>query len=128
VEVQRGEMMGHVDLFDKLQGAVVDYKTTTKKNVKYFPSKQQRWQVQVYGWLLSEEHQVKTVNLVAICRDGDEDDIRVHSEPYSEEMALEALEWLAEVKARETAPPPEKPARFCKHYCGFFGGACPSSM
>ncbi len=124
-EVSHDGLTGHVDLYDSGRLLVVDWKTTTKKNLSYFPSKQQRMQVMVYGWLLNETgHPVETVSLVAIARDGNEDDIVVHVEDYDPELAQEALLWLADVKAMTEAPPPEKYEAFCRDYCPFFG-ACP---
>jgi len=120
-EVAYGDMKAHVDLFIPAIGAVVDWKTSKKKNLSYFPSTQQRWQVQVYGYLLSKNgYEVKTVNLVAIARDGEEQDVKVHTEPYNETTALEALQWLANVKAMTQAPPPEKDESFCKSYCQYY--------
>jgi CRISPR/Cas system-associated exonuclease Cas4 (RecB family) len=120
-EVAYGDMKAHVDLFVPSIGAVIDWKTSKVKNLSYFPSTQQRWQVQVYGYLLSKNgYEVKTVNLVAIARDGDEKDIKVHSEPYDEASALEALQWLANVKAMTEAPAPEKDESFCKNYCQYY--------
>jgi 3D (Asp-Asp-Asp) domain-containing protein len=119
--VAHGDMKAHVDLFIPSTGAVIDWKTSKVKNLSYFPSKQQRWQVQVYGYLLSKNgHTVNTVNLVAIARDGAEKDVKVHSEPYDEAIALEALEWLTQVKAMTTAPEPEKDESFCKLYCQYY--------
>ena len=120
-EVAYGDMKAHVDLFVPSTGAVIDWKTSKIKNLSYFPSKQQRWQVQVYGYLLSKNgYDVKTVNLVAIARDGAEKDVKVHSEPYDEAIALEAFAWLASVKASTTLPEPEKEASFCKDYCQYY--------
>ena len=120
-EVAYGDMKAHVDLFVPSTGAVIDWKTSKIKNLSYFPSKQQRWQVQVYGYLLSKNgYEVKTVNLVAIARDGAEKDVKVHSEPYDEAVALEAFEWLASVKASTTLPEPEKDVSFCKDYCQYY--------
>jgi CRISPR/Cas system-associated exonuclease Cas4 (RecB family) len=119
--VEHGDMKAHVDLFIPSTGAVIDWKTSKVKNLSYFPSKQQRWQVQIYGYLLSKNgHTVNTVNLVAIARDGAEKDVKVHSEPYDEAVALEALEWLTQVKAMTTAPEPEKDESFCKLYCQYY--------
>ena len=113
-----------IDYFDPAEGAVVDWKTTKLSNLAYFPSRQQRWQVQVYGYLMAlDGFQVNTVNLVAIPRDGDERDIVWHSEPYDEATAVEALAWLEAVKAEPFAPAPEKDATFCAQYCPYFG-AC----
>ena len=120
-EVAYGDMKAHVDLFVPSTGAVIDWKTSKIKNLSYFPSKQQRWQVQVYGYLLSKNgYEVKTVNLVAIARDGAEKDVKVHSEPYDEAVALEAFDWLASVKASTTLPEPEKDESFCKDYCQYY--------
>jgi len=119
--VEHGDMKAHVDLFIPSTGAVIDWKTSKVKNLSYFPSKQQRWQVQIYGYLLAQNgHTVNTVNLVAIARDGAEKDVKVHSEPYDEDVALEALEWLTDVKAMTTAPAPEKDESFCKLYCQYY--------
>jgi CRISPR/Cas system-associated exonuclease Cas4 (RecB family) len=119
--VEHGDMKAHVDLFIPSTGAVIDWKTSKVKNLSYFPSKQQRWQVQIYGYLLAQNgYTVNTVNLVAIARDGAEKDVKVHSEPYDEDVALEALEWLTEVKAMTTLPEPEKDSNFCKHYCQYY--------
>lgn len=120
-EVAHGDMKAHVDLFVPSTGAVIDWKTSKIKNMSYFPSNQQRWQVQVYGYLLSKNgYEVKTVNLVAIARDGSEKDIKVHSEPYDETMAFAALSWLANVKASTVLPEPEKDQSFCKDYCQYY--------
>jgi CRISPR/Cas system-associated exonuclease Cas4 (RecB family) len=121
-EVEYDGIKAHIDLFIPETGSVVDWKTVKVKNLSYFPSAQQRWQVQVYGYLLekSGKAKVKDVNLVAIARDGDESDVRVHSEPYDEVMALEALQWLSNVKAMTEAPAPEKDEFFCKNYCQFY--------
>ncbi len=120
-EVAFGDMKAHVDLFVPSTGAVIDWKTSKIKNMSYFPSNQQRWQVQIYGYLLSKNgYEVKTVNLVAIARDGAEKDVKVHTEPYDEVMALAALSWLENVKASPTLPEPEKDQSFCKDYCQYY--------
>ena len=120
-EVAYGDLKAHVDLFVPETGAVIDWKTSKVKNLGYFPSNQQRWQVQVYGYLLSKNgFDVKTVNLVAIARDGSEKDIKVFTEPYDETMAEAALHWLANVKAMTEAPAPEKEASFCKDFCQYY--------
>lgn len=120
-EVAYGDMKAHVDLFVPSTGAVIDWKTSKVKNLSYFPSKQQRWQVQVYGYLLAKNgYDVKTVNLVAIARDGSEKDVKVHTEAYDEAIALEAFAWLEEVKSSQVLPEPEKDASFCKDYCQYY--------
>jgi hypothetical protein len=51
---------------------------------------------------------------------GQTKDIKVHSEPYSREMAQEGLDWITDIKSRTSAPAPEKSAFFCKNYCAWY--------
>jgi hypothetical protein len=120
--VEYSGMKAHIDLFIPETGDVIDWKTVKKQNLSYFPSSQQRWQVQVYGYLLDKSGKGKprTVNLVAIARDGDERDVVVHSEAYDPTIAEEALNWLAAVKESEIAPDPERDQNYCKSYCKYF--------
>lgn len=120
--VEYGGMKAHVDLYIPSTGDVVDWKTVKMKNLSYFPSQQQRWQVHTYGYLIEQSGtgKVQTVSLVAIPRDGDERDVVVHSEPYDESIALEALAWLEQVKASTEAPAPERDENYCKFYCKFY--------
>lgn len=112
---------GNVDLFIKDLGLVVDWKTTKKKSLRYFPSLQQIWQVQTYGWLLEQNgHKVNNVSLVAIPRDGNMSDIRVHVEQYDPFIVKDALGWLKKIKESDVAPEAEKPAPFCASYCKFY--------
>lgn len=115
-----------IDYFDIAKGEVIDWKTITLKNVDWFVTKQKRWQVQVYGYLMTlDGYDVKTVTLIGIPRDGTENDIIVHSEPFDANVALEALAWLEDVKASTEAPAPERDAAsFCKNYCPFYGSVC----
>lgn len=116
---------GHIDLYQPALARVTDWKTTTKRSQKYFPYLSQRWQVQTYGLLVKRAgYPVNDVELVSIARDGGVDDIRVHTEPYDEAVALEALAWLEERNDEAVAgvlPPAEKPASFCAKYCPFYG-------
>ena len=122
VEVKSGWIKGHVDLFVKHSGEVVDWKTTTKKNLKYLGSDQQQQQIQLYGWLLTANgYDVKTVSLVGIARDGGESDVRTVSYPYDPEKAQKALEGLERIRDQDDPPAPEKPpALFCSAYCVFY--------
>jgi hypothetical protein len=121
VEVSRDGLMGHVDLYDIEAKTVTDWKTTTKKNLRYFPSQQQRTQLHLYGYLLSQNgYEVETVQLIAIVRDGNETDVRQHSEPYDVGMALDGIAWLADVAGAQTPPEPEKHRMFCRDYCEYF--------
>ena len=120
-EVEYNGMKAHIDCFVPGTGDVIDWKTSKVRNLGYFPSKQQRWQVQLYGYLLSKNgYDVNRVSLVAIARDGDERDVKVHTEPYDESIALEALGWLATVKEAKDAPAPEKDASYCQFYCQYY--------
>lgn len=120
-EVEYNGMKAHVDCFVPGTGDVIDWKTSKVRNLSYFPSTQQRWQVQLYGYLLAKNgYAVNRVSLVAIARDGDERDVKVHTEDYDESIALEALGWLAAVKESKEAPAPEKDANYCQHYCKFY--------
>jgi CRISPR/Cas system-associated exonuclease Cas4 (RecB family) len=120
--VEHNGMKAHVDCFIPSTGDVVDWKTVKAKNLSYFPSLQQRWQVHTYGYLIEQSGlgKVHNVHLVAIPRDGDERDIKVHSEPYDPNVALEALNWLEAIKVSTDAPAPEKDANYCKFYCKYY--------
>ena len=121
-EVEYNGMKAHIDLWIPETGDVVDWKTVKVKNLSYFPSTQQRWQVQVYGYLLEKSGKGKprNVNLVAIARDGDERDVRIHSEAYDPAIAEEALNWLSAIKESAEVPEPEKDDNFCKSYCKYY--------
>ena len=121
-EVEYNGMKAHIDLYIPETGDVIDWKTVKVKNLSYFPTQQQRWQVQVYGYLLDKSGKGKprTVNLVAIARDGYERDVKVHSEPYDPKIAEEALNWLAAIKESAVAPEPERDQSYCRFYCKYF--------
>jgi len=127
-------LRGHVDLYIKDRAQIVDWKTTKVKSLRYFPSLQQRLQVQLYGYLVSENgYPVENVSLVAIARDGGAEDIREHTEPYDPEMAKQGLDWIAnlqEMAANGEIPEPEKDVFFCRSYCDFYDetgvNGCPS--
>ena len=120
-EVEYNGMKSHIDCFVPSTGDVIDWKTSKVRNLTYFPSTQQRWQVHLYGYLLAKNgYAVNRVSLVAIARDGDERDVKVHTEDYNESIALEALGWLAAVKEAAEAPAPEKDASYCQFYCKFY--------
>ena len=127
-------LRGHVDLYIKDKAQIVDWKTTKVKSLRYFPSLQQRLQVQLYGYLVSKNgYPVKNVSLVAIARDGGAEDIREHTEPYDPEMAKQGLEWISnlqEMAANGEIPEPEKDVFFCRSYCDYYDetgvNGCPS--
>ena len=121
VEAEYNGMKAHIDCFVPSTGDVIDWKTSKVRNLSYFPTTQQRWQVHLYGYLLANNgYAVNRVSLCAIARDGDEKDVKVHTEPYDESLALEALGWLAAVKEAAEPPAPEKDSSFCQSYCQFY--------
>ena len=94
-EFAAGDLKGHVDLYIKDQKTIVDWKTTKLKSLRFFPSDQQRMQVQIYGWLLSANgYEVENVALVAVPRDGVMAQIKTHVELYDPEIAKKGLAWL----------------------------------
>jgi CRISPR/Cas system-associated exonuclease Cas4 (RecB family) len=121
-EVEWDGIKGHIDLIDTSTSTIWDWKTTTKSGLGYFPSKQQIEQVQIYGYLATQnDYPIETVGLVAIPRDGNENDIVEWSAPYDEQVALAAIERYLDIRADFVPPPPEKEASFCQKYCPFFG-------
>ncbi|CAB4194588.1 CRISPR-associated Cas4-like protein [uncultured Caudovirales phage] len=124
-EVEVGEIMGHIDLIDTETNTIWDWKTTTKNSLSYFGSEQQKSQVHLYGYLANQNGiQVDYVGLVAIARDGNENDIVEIVEPYNEAIALDAIAKYNRIKKQEEPPRPEKDASFCENYCPYFG-ECP---
>ena len=118
----------HVDCYRKSERRVYDWKTSSKRNLRYFPKLGQRWQVMIYGYLLKEAgYEVDEVTLVAISRDGNENDIKVHSEPYDERVVAQAFDWqrsVIEYAASGEIPDPEVHPNVCKGYCPFYGEIC----
>lgn len=121
IEVEYEGMKGHIDVYDRTEMEVLDWKSTTKKNQSYFPTKSQLWQVHVYGYLLEKNNKpVNKVTLISLARDGTENDIKVHSEPYNEAIALEGLKWLRTIEEMTEPPAPEKIVQFCAYYCPYY--------
>ena len=114
-------LKGHADLYDKQEKMVVDWKSKTKYGLKSFPSVQQIWQVQLYGFLLNyNQMPVEKVALVGIPRDGSEQDIVYYVEEYNEHTVKQAFEWLDAIKNAQQIPLPERNPSFCYRYCGFY--------
>ena len=127
-------LRGHIDLYIKDRKQVVDWKTTKAKSLRYFPSEQQRMQVQMYGYLLKQNgYEVEKVSLVVIARDGGFNDVREHTEDYDPEMAQAGLKWIEEIKQaaeKNEVPAPEKDVYFCRSFCSYYDATgvngCPS--
>jgi len=58
-EVEYNGMKAHIDCWIPSTGDVIDWKTVKKQNLSYFPTQQQRWQVQVYGYLIDKSGTVR---------------------------------------------------------------------
>ena len=138
VEVEHNGLRGHVDLFIKDLGLVVDWKSIKKGSARYFGgnNRQHRWQVHLYGYLLEKNgYQVNAVSLVGIPRDGKMKDILVFAEAYDPKIAQEALDHLNKTKtlvAENLPPAPEKPLSFCADFCPYYDPTgeigCPSTI
>lgn len=119
-------MPGHADFYRHSWAIMVDWKTTTKKSLQYFPSQGNIWQAQVYGLMKKQSGvDVKYVAVVVIPVDGKMDDIAQYVAEYDEKVALEGLAWLDRVKANAESggkpPAPEKNAKvWCQFYCEFY--------
>jgi hypothetical protein len=116
------ELKGNCDFYSRTHKLVCDWKTTSLKNLQKFPSAQQKMQVQLYGYLLNKNgYEVETVALCAIPRDGRMRDIKLWQAPYDSNIAEEGLRWIADVKAMQSPPPPERSAAyFCRDFCSYY--------
>ena len=115
------DIKGHCDLYIKSIKTVVDWKTTSLKNLGRFPSTQQKMQVNIYGYLLEENgYPVETVSLVAIPRDGRMSEVKVWQAPYDRAIALAGIEWVRNLQNTVFPPEPERPRQFCKDFCEFY--------
>ena len=138
IAVEYNGMPGHVDCYDTINQTVIDWKTIKKGSGRYFgrSNRQQIWQIHLYGYLLTQNgYTVKDVALVGIPRDGKMTDILVHTEPYSQQIALQALEHLEktrEMVKQQLQPKPEKPLAFCADFCPYYDPTgekgCPSTQ
>lgn len=112
-------LRGHVDCYVPGENVVIDWKTTTKKNLRYFPKQQQIWQVHIYADMLREAgYTVNKVALVAIPRDGDERDVVVHRQDFDPSIVQQAKDWLQAVVDGHVAA--DNSPSFCALYCGFY--------
>jgi len=114
---------GHCDFYSRKAQTVYDFKTVTLSKMAKggLPTKQQKMQVNIYASLIAQHYPVKRVGLVFIPRDGKMNDIVAWEDDYNPKLVTEAREWVAQVKAMETPPPPERSAAFfCRDYCQFY--------
>lgn len=90
------DLRGHCDLFDRVTGTVVDWKCVGPTQLTKYRSKgpgpQYRSQAHLYGrgWVRRGQH-VERVAVMFLPRNGELKDAYYWSEPYDEQVALEAL-------------------------------------
>lgn len=103
-EVNGEIITGSCDLYDRVTGTVVDHKTNgptmLNKYRKKGPGQQYRVQAHLYGrgWQRAGLP-VSRVMIVFLPRQGELEDAYIWSEPYDEQVALDALKRLAGVDA-----------------------------
>jgi hypothetical protein len=131
----RANLSGTVDLYDKENGIVIDWKTTSPANVKEKRSsgatQQQIIQVMLYAYGKAQEgHDVKQVGLAFLPTGGQISDMHLELHPYNEQIAVGALQRLDNVYELlstvdvEKSPSmwaviPAVPSRNC-NYCPYF--------
>lgn len=90
------DLVGHCDLFDRVTGTVVDWKTCGPTQLQKYKSKgpgsQYRAQAHLYGRGWQRRGQdVRTVAVMFLPRNGELRDAVWWSEPYDEQIAIDAL-------------------------------------
>lgn len=113
-EIGGVKVTGQCDLFDAHGGVVIDWKTTSRDQMRRKfaaegPGEQYRTQAHLYGlgWE-NAGHPVRHVMLIWLVRDGNfTTDRLVWSEPYDRQVALDALDRVATVRAALDARGPE---------------------
>jgi hypothetical protein len=119
---------GTADLFDAYTGIVMDWKTTSRRIIRetyrpHGPGDQYRIQAHLYGrGFVQAGHDVRTVAIVFLARDGEWADRHVWHEPYDEQVALDALARLEGIQSALTALGPEfvlPTLEAVDAYCGF---------
>jgi hypothetical protein len=97
------EITGSCDLFDQWQGAVWDWKFTTRNKIResyrpHGPGEQYRVQAHLYGRGMQRAgREVRSVGIVFLTRDGEWTDRHVWHEPYDEQVAIAALERASSI-------------------------------
>ena len=98
------DITGSTDLFDGQHGIVFDWKFTSKNQIKnhykpHGPGDQYRKQAHLYGrgWQ-RKGHHVRHVAIVFLTREGEYADRYVWHEPYDEQIAIDALKRVEEIK------------------------------
>lgn len=118
------DVPGTVDLFDRLRGDVVDWKSTTTSRVKLYrkdgPSPGYVTQAQMYAAALAAEGETpRRVSLVFIPTDGTLADIWAWGAPVDSTVADAAVDQLDTLRHKLPADVPATPTRlcpWCSHY------------
>ena len=93
------DLGGTCDLYDKVDGVVIDHKcmgtTSMKSRKRDGMTAQQRVQVNAYGYGLEQQgHEVKSVALACYPLGGRLDGLHTIIEPYNRQIAIDAIERL----------------------------------
>lgn len=123
MRVEHDGIGGTVDCYDTVDKEVVDWKTTKKSSLRYFPGDGYWTQIQTYGWLLEHNgYAVETVTVVGIIKDeaNTTTGLAFHSQPYDPSVAPEALQRMRDLADTPFPPEPEKHVSFCVAYCNFY--------
>lgn len=131
----RSGLSGSIDLFDVNRGIVMDWKTTSAKQIetrkKEGATPQQLIQTQLYGYGKAQQGvQVNHVALVYLPTSGSLDDMHLEMYAYDEQVALDALARIDSLYTLlstvdvESNPKmwdliPAEPSRLCS-YCPYF--------
>lgn len=98
-----GLIRGTIDLWYPPMGIVGDYKLVGKNTLNRVkldgPSKTYRYQGQIYGYGKAQQgHKVEEIHILFIPREGGSvRDVYDYSEPYSEQLALDAIDRTKQV-------------------------------
>jgi len=102
-EINGTEITGSCDLFDEANGAVWDWKFTSRNQIRENyrpkgPGEQYRAQAHLYGrgWE-RKGYEVRTVGVIFMTRDGEISDRHVWSEEYNPAIAKAALTRASEI-------------------------------
>lgn len=136
-EVEYRGVLGHVDLFDRARHRLIDWKTTSKRNLTRYRregiSPNYEAQAQIYAaGLAAQGERVDTVALVFIPRDGELDDVWSWTASPDRDRADKAIDHYLELERElrqptsTTDPRPAGPAgipanpsnlcRYCPNY------------
>jgi hypothetical protein len=115
---------GTVDLYDRMTGTVVDWKTTTLAKVKHLrhegPAASYVTQTQLYGaGLKAAGEDVRTVALLFVPVDGSLDQMWAWRQPFDQRVADTAVDEVESLRGRDPATVPSTPDRLCG-WCAHF--------